>query len=87
MFHSMRQRFETLLSRVDDILADHPDEVREDADGATGKLGPPPVHPHRRPLRSRAVRRPGSVPALTAHCISPVRRPAGARRQSVVPDR
>ena len=42
----------------------------------------PPVdapHPHRLPLRWERDRRPGSVPARPAHCISPVRRQPAAR--------
>ena len=81
MFQSMKQRFETLLSRVDDILADHPDEWRDDA-------GEPPVlpagdhraHPHRRPLRAQPRRRHGSVPTPAAQCLSPVRPGRSAER-------
>jgi hypothetical protein len=84
MFQSMRQRFETLLSRVDDILADHPDEPREDAPAA---VLPHADHPHRQPLRSRRARRPGQVPAAPAYCLSPVRHPVGARRQQITSTR
>jgi hypothetical protein len=38
------------------------------------------AHPHRRELRWERKRRPGSLPHPPAHCISPVRHKAGARR-------
>jgi hypothetical protein len=58
MFQSPAKRLRAWLSFVEDILGD------------------PPVaapHPHRRPLRLERERRPGSVPARPAHCLSPVR--------------
>jgi hypothetical protein len=58
MFHSSGKRLRAWLSLVDDVLADPPADA---------------PHPHRRPLRLERERRPGSVPARTAHCISPVR--------------
>ena len=57
-----------------------------EANGPAGEAGiGTPValpHPHRRPLRSRRVRRPGMVAAAPAHCISPVSRPAVTPRMA-----
>jgi hypothetical protein len=63
MFQSSSNRLRAWLKLVDDVLDDF--------------LGDPPVHaqphPHRRPLRIEHRRRPGSVPARPAYCLSPVR--------------
>jgi hypothetical protein len=63
MFQSSSSRLRAWLKLVHDAL----DDV----------LGDPPVepqpHPHRRPLRLEHRRRPGSVPARPAYCLSPVR--------------
>ena len=81
MFQSMKQRFETLLSRVDDILADHPDERRDgDSILSTRRAGEDRTHPHRRPLQARPRSRHGAVPAPAAHCLSPVRHGHSAER-------
>jgi hypothetical protein len=63
MFQSASNRLRAWLKLVDGAL----DDV----------LGDPPAdaqpHPHRHPLRLQHRRRPGSVPARPAHCLSPVR--------------
>jgi hypothetical protein len=63
MFQSSSNRLRAWLKLVDHALGD--------------VLGDPPVdgqpHPHRRPLRLEHRRRPGSVPARPAYCLSPVR--------------
>jgi hypothetical protein len=64
MFQSSANRLHAWLKLLDDAL----DDV----------LGDPPVvdaprHPHRRQLRLERRRRPGSVPASPASCLSPVR--------------
>jgi hypothetical protein len=58
MFQSSGKRLRAWLSLVDDVLGDPPVDV---------------PHPHRRPLRLERERRPGSVPARPAHCVSPLR--------------
>jgi hypothetical protein len=58
MFQSSIQRLRSALSRFEDILGDPPQAA--------------PPHPHRRPLRRRAVRRAGSVPARPAVCMCPI---------------
>jgi len=60
MFQSSAKRLRALLSLADDILGDPAPELEV-------------PHPHRRPLRFEHRRRPGSVPAPPARCISPVR--------------
>jgi hypothetical protein len=66
MFQSSTNRLRAWVSRLDDILADHPDETRPwESDFRN--------HPHRRELRWDRPRRPGTVDARPAHCISPVR--------------
>ena len=62
MFQSSKKRMRALLDLVDDVLGDPPQPVA--------------VHPHRRPVRVRIERRPGSVAARPMHCLSPVRPPA-----------
>jgi hypothetical protein len=68
MFQSSAKRLRALLSLADDILGDPEPGI---------------PHPHRQPLRFEHQRRPGSIPAPAAHCISPVR-PA---RQGVARER
>jgi hypothetical protein len=69
MFQSSAKRLRALLSLADDILGDPEPEI---------------PHPHRRPLRFEHQRRPGSVPAPPAHCISPVRpAPQRTRRERI----
>jgi hypothetical protein len=70
MFQSSKARLRTWMKLVDDILADHPDEPRDDP----GYLH----HPHRTPLRWQRERRHGSVSPRPAHCITPVRATSGA---------
>jgi hypothetical protein len=59
MFQSSKERVRAWLERFDDFLGDPPEAA--------------PPHPHRVPLKWDRARRPGSVPARPAHCISPVR--------------
>ena len=78
MFQSSKERLLTWLSRFDDILGEHPDETRRlDERPGTGHERPA-HHPHRRPLRWERDRRPGSVPARPAYCITPLRAAPGA---------
>jgi hypothetical protein len=70
MFQSSKSRVRAWLERFDDVLGDPPEAA--------------PPHPHRVPLRWDRARRPGSVPARPAHCISPVRSPADAREHDHV---
>jgi len=79
MFRSSRDRLRTWLTGAGDLLrAEY--EPAEDAliavprrelesSAAAYHVG----HPHRRDLRWQRSRRPGTVPAAPAHCISPVR--------------
>ncbi len=66
MFQSSKSRLRAWVSRFDDILADHPEEARPHEHDLL-------THPHRKPLQWDRARRPGSVVARPAHCISPVR--------------
>jgi hypothetical protein len=66
MFQSSKSRLRAWMTRFDDILADHPDEARPHETDFH-------AHPHRQSLRWDRPRRPGSVAARPAHCISPVR--------------
>jgi hypothetical protein len=59
MFQRSSERLYRLLSLLDDVLGDPIEEAAP--------------HPHRRALRWERERRPGSVAARPAHCISPVR--------------
>jgi hypothetical protein len=67
MFRSTLTRLRAVLELADDLLGDPYDEPQPPAQLHTA------VHPHRRPLRWERPRRPGSVPAKPAHCLSPVR--------------
>ena len=79
MFQSSKERFRAWLTRFDDILADHPAEVPDHDERLAH-------HPHRRPLRWERQRRPGSVAARPAYCISPVRAaPVETRRHEQTP--
>jgi hypothetical protein len=79
MFQSSKERFRAWLTRFDDILADHPAEAPTDDERLVH-------HPHRRPLRWERQRRPGSVAARPAYCISPVRAaPVETRRHEQTP--
>ena len=69
MFLRTSDRLRGLLSLLDDVLGDAIEE--------------PAPHPHRRPLRWQHQRRPGSVAARPAHCLSPVR----ASSREYEPDR
>jgi hypothetical protein len=57
-----------VLSILDDVLGDPVEATAP--------------HPHRRPLHWQPARRPGSVAARPAHCLSPVRAAAGTRRET-----
>jgi hypothetical protein len=59
MFHKASTPLGRLLSLIDDVLGDSVDEVAP--------------HPHRRDLRWKRQRRPGSIPAPFEHCLTPVR--------------
>jgi hypothetical protein len=74
MFQSSTNRLRGWLTRVDDLLADSPEDLDDRlADPLGAPLTDPHLHPHRLPLRWDRERRPGSVAARPAHCISPVR--------------
>jgi hypothetical protein len=72
MFRKHSERLHRLLSLLDDVLGDAPEEARP--------------HPHRRPLAWQPVRRGGSVAARPAHCLSPIR-PARTPRVDRVRER
>jgi hypothetical protein len=88
MFQSSSKRLRAWLSRFDDILGDPPADARPTfdsaRDGAPYSRSEPEPHPHRQPLRWERKRRPGSVAAAPAICISPVRagRDSGSRERS-----
>jgi hypothetical protein len=66
MFQASANRLRSLMSRAEDVLGAPEDDA----------LAPPEnfiSHPHRRSLRWERARRPGTVAARPAHCISPVR--------------
>jgi hypothetical protein len=65
MFRKHSERLQRLLSLLDDVLGDAPEEA--------------PPHPHRRVLAWQPARRGGSVAPRPAHCLSPIR-PARAAR-------
>ena len=86
MFRSSADRLRTWLTGAGDLLWD--DDAMADADDAMADAdvqslaAPEPemadrayhvTHPHRRNLRWQRSRRPGTVPARPAHCVSPVR--------------
>lgn len=60
MFHLNEKRLARLLSLLDDVLGDPVDEAIQ--------------HPHRQPLSWRPIRRPGTITARSATCLSPVRK-------------
>jgi hypothetical protein len=70
MFHRASERLRSVLSILDDVLGDPVEATAP--------------HPHRRPLRWQPTRRPGSVAAPPAHCLSPVRHTAAPRRDTAV---
>ena len=65
MFRESADRLRAWLTEAGDLLLGEPE--RSDLDYHAD-------HPHRRELRWERSRRPGSVPARPAHCISPIRR-------------
>jgi hypothetical protein len=73
MFQSSSKRLRAWLSRFDDILGDPPADTRSNLDSARegAPYGRAEPHPHRQPLRWERERRPGSVAAAPAICISP----------------
>jgi len=68
MFHRASERLRSVLSILDDVLGDPADAALP--------------HPHRRELRWQPQRRPGSVAARPAHCLSPVRHVAARGRET-----
>jgi hypothetical protein len=66
MFQASANRLRTWLRWTEDILGDPPDDTHDSNDSIH-------LHPHRRPLRWDRARRPGTVEARPAHCISPLR--------------
>jgi len=79
MFRTSLQRVRVWLEVFDDVLGD----AHDAAPAADAQLH---SHPHRTPLRWQRARRPGSVPASPAHCLSPVRAssPRGSVRDGVL---
>jgi hypothetical protein len=84
MFRSSADRLHAWLTGAGDMLlgdpelADEPaffDQELEIFDGEPASFDRSSYagHPHRRALRWERRRRPGTVPARPAHCISPVR--------------
>jgi hypothetical protein len=74
MFQSSANRLRAWLTRIDDLLADPPEDQGDRlTDPFVASPTDPHLHPHRLPLRWDRERRPGSVAARPAHCISPVR--------------
>jgi hypothetical protein len=59
MFHLTPERLNRLLTLLDDVLGDPPDEA--------------PQHPHRKSLSWHPVRRPGTIAPGSVTCLSPVR--------------
>ena len=66
-------KLQLLLQIVDDALAGEPE----------APLLADERHPHRVPLRWEPTRRPGSVPARPAYCLSPVHHERVARPERV----
>lgn len=82
MFQSTKNRFQALLSLVDEVLA-APDEGFPEPSSQLPAAHL--THPHRRELRWERSRRPGAPRRPPAHCITPVRverRQAGGVRSS-----
>ncbi len=75
MFRPSFIRMRAWLELAEDVLGDPPAAAQTDTKQLHNH-----VHPHRRPLRWERVRRPGTVPAAPAHCLSPVRRATRERR-------
>jgi hypothetical protein len=69
MFLATKKRLQHLLDVVDDMLVGAPEEDIEVAAS----------HPHARTVQLRIERRPGSVGPRSAHCLSPIQRPAPRR--------
>jgi hypothetical protein len=74
MFQSTKKRLQRLLDVVDDMLVGAPEEDMEIA----------APHPHTRTVQLRIERRPGTVAARPAHCLSPIQRPASRRTRDAV---
>lgn len=68
------------LELTEDLLGDPPAAAQTDTDDLHIH-----AHPHRRPLRWERARRPGTVPAAPAHCLSPVRREPVSRPRRYEP--
>jgi len=74
MFQVTKKRLQRLLDVVDDMLVGAPEQDTE-------IVAP---HPHTRTVQLRIDRRAGSVAPRTAHCLSPIQRPAVSRRREAV---
>jgi hypothetical protein len=74
MFQATKKRLQLLLDVVDDMLVGAPEEDMEIA----------APHPHARTVQLRIERRAGTVAPRTAHCLSPVHRPAAPRSREAV---
>jgi Variant SH3 domain len=72
MFQSATNLLRACVQLADDLLAD-PSDSQDLLRGAQDQLEAALGHPHRRALRWRRDRRPGSIPPPPAHCLSPVR--------------
>ncbi|HWF51211.1 MAG TPA: hypothetical protein VG294_11290 [Solirubrobacteraceae bacterium] len=79
--------FRSSLNRILDWAENALAPIEEDVEVGGDEIEPILVaaHPHRRELRWERKRRPGSIPHPPAHCISPVRRKAGARARQESP--
>jgi len=71
MFQSTKRRLQDLLDIVDDMLVGAP-EPEFDPDGGPDDDAAV-LHPHHRAVQLRIQRRPGTIPARSMHCLSPVR--------------
>lgn len=75
MFRPSLERLQAWIELADDVLGDPSADAQPPAAQLhTGEPARPRgTHPHRRALRWQRARRPGTVPAAPAHCLSPVR--------------
>jgi hypothetical protein len=74
MFQASANRLRTFMRWAVDVLGDPEDDALAPHHNFIS-------HPHRRPLRWERDRRPGTVAARPAHCISPVRASRGGTRR------
>ena len=88
MFRSSADRLRTWLTGAGDLLWGDYDAAEDtlqplvDPELESSDRAYHATHPHRRDLRWKRERRPGTVPRRPAHCISPVRH---ARAQRPIP--